>query len=120
MLFQIRYVCKNPPGGRNPYQLIDYSVLWQKPLHRQKIQRAPWQQKNAAKTSIADRLSLRTVSLGNDSHPIGVVKPVNGIQTSHLPQQLCNREYEHTGIILQLVEISICAVSKENNIKKIF
>ena len=25
MLFQMRYVCKNPPGGgeRNPYQLID-------------------------------------------------------------------------------------------------
>ena len=39
--------------------------------------------KNAAKnivySTIADR--LRTVSWGNDSHPTGVVKPVNGIQT---------------------------------------
>ena len=30
-------------------------------------------------TTIADR--LRTVSLGNDSNPTGVVKPVYGIQT---------------------------------------
>ena len=27
MFFQMRYVCKNPPGGgRNPYQLIDYII----------------------------------------------------------------------------------------------
>ena len=35
--------------------------------------------KNFDYTTIADR--LRTVSWGNDSHPAGVVKPVNGIPT---------------------------------------
>ena len=54
------------------------SVLWQKPLHPQKIQKATWQHKNVTKildyTTIADR--LRTVSWSNRSHPTGVVKPV--------------------------------------------
>ena len=35
--------------------------------------------KTSIYTTIADR--LRTVSWGNDSHPTGVVKPVNGIPT---------------------------------------
>ena len=52
-------------------------------LHRQKIQKAMWQHKNATKnfdyTTITDR--LRTVSWGNDSHPTGMVKPDNGIPT---------------------------------------
>ena len=38
--------------------------------------------KNFDYTTIADR--LRTVSWGNDSHPTGVVKPVNGISTLQL------------------------------------
>ena len=50
-------------------------------------------------TTIADR--LRTVSYGNDNHPTGVVKPVNKIQPSHSPQQLCNRGHGYAGIILQ-------------------
>ena len=45
------------------------------------IQIAKGQHKNTTKnfdyTTFADR--LRTVSLGNDSHPTGVVKPVYGI-----------------------------------------
>ena len=53
------------------------------PYTDRKIQKATWQHKNATKnfdyTIIADR--LRTVSWGNDSHPTGVVKPVNGILT---------------------------------------
>ena len=60
-----------------------WPILWQKPLHRQKIQKATWQHKNATKnfdyTTIADR--LRTVSWSKDSHPTGVVKPVYWIQT---------------------------------------
>ena len=61
-----------------------------------------------------------TVSWGNDSHPTGVVKPVNGIPTSHSPQQLCIWGHEHAGIILQLAEILICKVSKENKIEHMF
>ena len=57
---------------------ISYSVLWQKPLHRQKIQKATWKHKNATKnfdyTTIAYR--LRTVSWDNDSHTTGMVIPV--------------------------------------------
>ena len=57
------------------------SVLWQKPLHPQKNEKATWQHKNAARkfdyTTIADR--LRAVGWSNDSHPTGVVKPVYGI-----------------------------------------
>ena len=49
-----------------------------------------------------------------------MVKPAYGIQTSHSPQQLCNRGHKHAGIILQLAEIWICIVSKESNIEKIF
>ena len=69
------------------------SVLWQKPLYTEKIQKAMWQHKNATKhfdnTTIADR--LRTVSWGNDSHPTGVVKPVYGIPTFPLTEEkLCN------------------------------
>ena len=41
-----------------------------------------------------------------------------GYQPSHLPQPLCNRRHEHGGIVLQLAEISICIVSKENDIIK--
>ena len=84
-----------------------YSILWQKPLHRQKIQKATWQHKNATKnfdyTTIADR--LRTVSRGNDSHPTGAVNPVNGIPFIHSPQHLCNQRHEHADVILQLADI---------------
>ena len=49
----------------------------------EKIQKATRQHKHATKnfdyTTIADR--LRTVSWSNNSHPTGVVKPVNGIPT---------------------------------------
>ena len=59
------------------------SVLWQKPLHRQKTPKSNLTTQNATKNvdyrTIADR--LRTVNWGNDSHPTGVVKPVNGIPT---------------------------------------
>ena len=70
-----------------------YSVIWQKPPHRQNtsIQKATWQHKNATKsfdyTTIAVR--LRTVSWGNDSHLTGVVKPVNGIPTLPLTTPVC-------------------------------
>ena len=51
------------------------------PYTHRKIQKATRQHKNATKnfdyTTIADR--LRTVSWGNDSHPIGVIKPVYGV-----------------------------------------
>ena len=64
--------------GRDQTQSYDKS-----PYTDRKIQKATWQHKNATKnfdiTTIADR--LRTVSWGNDSHPTGVVNPVNGIQT---------------------------------------
>ena len=52
------------------------------PYTDRKIHKATWQHKYATKkfdyTTISDR--LRTVSWGYDSHPTGVVKPVNGIQ----------------------------------------
>ena len=58
------------------------SVLSKKPLHPQKNPKGNvTTQKNATKiidytcTTIADR--LRTVSWSNNSHPTGVVKPVN-------------------------------------------
>ena len=40
---------------------------------------------NFDNTTIADR--LRTVSRGYNSHPTGVVKPVDGIRTFPLPQR---------------------------------
>ena len=63
---------------------IDLTQSYDKsPYTDRKIPKATWQHKNATKnfdyTTIADR--LRTVSLGNDSHPSGVVKPVYGIPT---------------------------------------
>ena len=39
------------------------------------------------KTLITQR--LRTVSWGNYSHPTGVIKPVNGIQTLHTNHKSC-------------------------------
>ena len=43
------------------------SVLWQKPLHSQKIQKASWQHKNAKKnfnyTTIANRLDINWIPL---------------------------------------------------------
>ena len=63
--------------------------IWLRPMTKapytdRKIKKkTTWKHKNATKnfdyTTIADR--LRTVSLGNDSHPTGVVKPVYGIPT---------------------------------------
>ena len=55
-------------------------VIWQKPLHPQTNPKSNMTtQKNVTEnfnyTTIADR--LRTVSWVNDSHPTGVVKPVN-------------------------------------------
>ena len=64
---------------------------------------------------IADR--LRAASWGSDSHPTGVVKPVNGSKPSKSLQKLCDRGYEHAWIILPLAEISICIISKENDIE---
>ena len=59
--------------GRNLTQSYDKS-----PYTHRKVQKATWQYKNATKnfdyTTIADRLT--TVSLSNNSHPTGVVKPV--------------------------------------------
>ena len=55
-------------------------ILWQKPLHPQKKHKKAT--KNFDYTTIVDR--LRTVSWGNDSHPIDVVKPVYGIPTFQL------------------------------------
>ena len=57
------------------------SVQWQKPLRPQENQPETWQHTNATKkfdyTTIADQLTV--VNLGKNSHPTGVVKPVNGI-----------------------------------------
>ena len=54
-----------------------------RPYTHRKMKKATRQHKNATKkfdyTTIADR--LRTFSWGNDSHPTGVVSPVNGILT---------------------------------------
>ena len=70
-------------GEKKGRDMID-SVLWQKPLHRptEKSKKQSDNIKAPQKidyTTIADRLSM--VSWGNDSHPTGVVKPVNGIPT---------------------------------------
>ena len=66
-------VCKKEKRKRSD------SVVWQKPLHLQtNPKRNVTTQKRRQKfdyTTIADR--HRTVSWGNDSHPTGVVKPVN-------------------------------------------
>ena len=66
-----------------------------------KIQKATWQHKTATKnfdyTTIADR--LRTVSWGNNSHPTGVVKPVNGIQTLPTNQKSC---------VIKMTYLKIC------------
>ena len=43
---------------------------------------------------------------------------LTGSQPSHSPQQFCNLEQEHTGIILQLAEILKWNVSKEIEIKR--
>ena len=64
--------------GRDLTQSYDQS-----PYNDRKIQKATWQHEkchqNFDYTTIADR--LRTVSYGNDSHPTGVVKTINGIPT---------------------------------------
>ena len=72
------------------------------------------------KTSITQR--LRT-DLGR---PVGVttatqlvyLNRLTGSLPSHSPQQLCIREHEHAGIILQLAEISICIIFNENDTEK--
>ena len=74
--------------GRNLTLSFDKS-----PLHRQKIQQATWQHKNADYTTIADR--LRTVNWGNDSHPTGVIKPVYGIPTFPLTAEAVNQKNTH-------------------------
>ena len=66
------------------------------PFNHRKIKKSKvTTQKNANKnfdyTMIAER--LRTVSLSNDSHQTGVVKPVYGIPS--LPQKLCNQKDTH-------------------------
>ena len=64
--------------GRDLTQSYDKS-----PYTDRTIQKATWKYKDDTKNfdyiTIADR--LRTVSLGSDSHPTGVVKPVYGIPT---------------------------------------
>ena len=66
--------------GRSKGRALTQSYDKSPYIHR-KIQKGKTQHKNATKnfddTTSADR--LRTVSSGNDSHPTGVVKPVNGI-----------------------------------------
>ena len=57
------------------------SVLWQRSLHQQKLQKkAKWQHKNLDYTTIVGR--LRAVSWSN--YTTGVVKPVYGIPTFQL------------------------------------
>ena len=77
------------------------SALWEEPLHRQKIQKATWQHKNATKnfdyTTIADR--LLTVSWGNDSHPTGVVKPV--LRDPNLPTN-------HKSRVIKKTHLKVC------------
>ena len=51
------------------------SILWQKPLHPQKIQNAT---QKFDYTRTAGR--LRTVNLSNDSHPTGRIKPLDRTQ----------------------------------------
>ena len=61
------------------------------------LRKVTLQNKNATKnfdyTTIADR--LRPVSLSNDSHPTGVVKPDYGIPTSPLTAKAMESK-EHT------------------------
>ena len=68
------------------------SVLWQKPLPPQKIQKETGKHtnaiKNLANTTIADR--LRTISWSNDSYKNGMVNTVHGIPTFSLTQNLRN------------------------------
>ena len=83
VIFSIIYqIIDSREKGRDLTQSYDKS-----PYTHRKIQKATWQHRNATKyfdcTTIADR--LRTVSLGNDSYPTGVVKPVNGIPTPPPP-----------------------------------
>ena len=56
------------------------SILWQNPLHTQKIQKSNvTTQKRHQKLQLHNDCELRTVIKGNYSHPTVVVKPVNGI-----------------------------------------
>ena len=79
------WICQfHTPFGYKRKRKRSDSVLWQKPLHPQKNKKksndtTPNATKNFDYTTIADR--LRTVSWDNDSNPIGVVKPTNGIPT---------------------------------------
>ena len=86
--FLLQMYLKVKIGERRKGKRSDW-VLCQKPLHRQKIQKATWQHNNGTKnfdyTTIA--YLLRTVSRGNDSHPTGVVKPVYGILTFPLTEK---------------------------------
>ena len=80
------------------------SVLWQNLYTHRKPQKAKWKYENATKhfdyTTIVDR--LRTVTLSDDSQPIGVVKPVNGSQYLPLTTTVVYyRGHEHADTILQ-------------------
>ena len=72
--------------GRNLTQSYDKS-----PCTHRKLYKTKWQHKNTTKnfdyTAIADR--LRTVSWGNDSHPTGVVKPVNAHEGLGVKSRMC-------------------------------
>ena len=71
------------------------SVLWQKPLHRQKNPKSNMTtqkcHQNFHYTTIADR--LRTVSWDIDSHQTGVVKPVNGNLPTNRKSRVIKRTY---------------------------
>ena len=78
MLHYMKFPSPKRKIGRDLTQSYDKS-----PYTHSKIQKATGQYKNVTKnldyTTILDR--PRTVSWGNDSHLISVVKPVNGIPT---------------------------------------
>ena len=61
-------------GRQEKKEEIWLSIMTKAPTPTEKIQKATWQDKNAIKTTIADR--LRTVSWINNSNLTGVVKQV--------------------------------------------
>ena len=93
-----KYAYLNLYGRTFPWQWGEKEDIWLSPLT--KAPTAPENPKSNLTTqkrhqkldytTNADR--LRTVSLGNDSHQIGVVNPVYGIQTFPLTTKPCNQK----------------------------
>ena len=87
--------------GRDLTQYYDKSPC----IHR-KIQKSTRQQKRPPKTPITQRLRTdfgRSVGVTIATQLVWL-NWLTGSQPSHSPHQLCNRENEHAGIILQVAE----------------